>query len=389
MAALRRLRAATLLAVSLVLVVSCARQRQQSDQKRATPFVFQALNLRQQDAQGRLQWRVTSPEARYDLSRHLALARQLQGEIHGNGRPLYQVLASHGTVVNDGQVIQLEGDVRIERRGTDPVTISASRMRWYPREQRIALDRGARATTPQLVLQARQATLLLAEDRLELRGEPRLERRQPAGATGGWLTLRVRSLDWSPGSGALVAQGPVQASEPDVGGAPRTLQAAGLLGNTLQRRLLLQAPVRLTLPDRRAWLQAQQTTINLIDNTVRSAGAFSAAVAALQIRGDGFDLALDQTLVTVSSGCRLVQADASLQANSCRWNWQNQQVQANGGVVLRRSAQQQVTRAASLSGRLGADGLLVLRAPGSKVRSTLRLPATPSPGRIPSPAIRP
>ena len=108
-----------------------------------------------------------------------------------------------------------------------------------------------------------------------------------------------------------------------------------------------------------------------------------------QIKGQGFNLALDQTLVIVSNGCRLVQKDASLQAGSCRWNWQNQQVQANGGVVLQRPAQQQVTRAGSLSGRLGTDGLLVLRAPGSKVRSTLKLPLSSPSGRNPAATIRP
>lgn len=369
----RRLTSATLLAVGLVLLGSCSRQRDDSAQQRSTPFVFQALNLRQQDGQGRLRWRVTSPEARYDLSRHLAQARGLRGEIHVNGQPLYQVLASHATVVNDGQVIQLEGDVRIERLGTDPVTIRASRMRWYPRDQRIELDRRAEASNLQLLLQAQRATLLLAQDRLELRGEPRLQRRQPVSAPGSSMQLRVRSLDWSPGSGSLVARGPVQASEPVPGVGPRTLQASGLVGNTLERRLTLQAPVVLNLPDRRAWLKAQQSTINLKDNTVNSAAPFSAAVGALKINGQGFTLALDQKLVTVFNGCRLVQSDASLQAGSCRWNWQSQQVQANGGVLLQRPAQQQVTRADSLSGRLGANGLLVLRSPGSKVRSTLRL----------------
>jgi lipopolysaccharide export system protein LptC len=340
--------------------------------------VFQALNLRQQDGQGRLLWRVSSPEARYDLSRHLAQARQLRGEIHVNGQALYRLLASHGTVINDGQVIQLEGDVRIERFGPDPVTIRASRMRWYPQQQRIELDRRAEASNPQLLLQAQRATLLLAQDRLELRGQPRLQRR-PSNGPESALSLRVNALDWSPGNGRLTATGPVMANGLGSGAETGNLQASSLSGNTLQRRLELQAPVMLSVPERRAWLKAQQTVINLNDNSVSSAAPFTAAVGALNISGQAFDLALDQQLVTLPSGCRLVQADANLDAGNCRWNWQSQTIQAGGGVVLRRPQQQQQTRAASLSGRLGPDGLLILRAPGSKVRSTLRLPRS-SPG---------
>ena len=379
MARPRRLSAVPVLVAALTLLSGCSRQGATPAPRRPTPFVFQALNLRQQDGQGRLLWRVSSPEARYDLSRRLAQARELRGDIHVNGQALYRLLASHGTVINDGQVIQLEGDVRIERLGIDPVTIRASRMRWYPRQQRIELDRRAEASNPQLLLQARRATLLLAQDRLELRGQPRLQRRRPGKGTEGGLSLRVNALDWSPGNGRLSARGPVMANGLGSGAERGSLQASSLSGNTLQRRLELQAPVLLSVPERRAWLNAQQTVIDLNDNSVSSTAPFTAAVGLLNISGQGFNLALAQQLVTLPSGCRLVQPDANLDAGSCRWNWRSQQVQAGGGVVLRRPQQQQVTRAASLSGRLGPDGLLILRAPGSKVRSTLRLPPS-SPG---------
>jgi len=389
MARPRHLSAAPLLAAALALLSGCNRQGPESAPRRSTPFVFQALNLRQQDGQGRLLWRVSSPEARYDLSRHLAQARELRGEIHVNGQPLYRLLASNGTVINDGQVIQLEGDVRIERFGLDPVTIRASRMRWYPQQQRIELDRRAEATNLQLLLQAQRATLLLAQDRLELRGHPRLQRRRPGKGPDGALSLRVSALDWSPGNGRLTASGPVMANGLGSGAETGSLQASSLSGNTLQRRLELQAPVRLSVPDRRAWLNAQQTAIDLSDNSVSSAAPFTAAVGALNISGQAFNLALDQQLVTLPRGCRLVQRDANLQAGTCSWNWQSQRILAGGGVVLQRPQQQQVTRAATLRGRLGPDGLLVLRAPGSKVRSTLRLPRS-SPGiGTQSAAIRP
>ena len=104
------------LGTGLLALSGCGRDASRPDERRSTPFVFQALNLRQQDAGGRLLWRVTSPEARYDLSRRLAQARQLRGEIHANGRALYQLQASHGTVINDGAVIQLEGEVRMDKQ---------------------------------------------------------------------------------------------------------------------------------------------------------------------------------------------------------------------------------------------------------------------------------
>jgi len=377
------------MAAALLLVAGCRSQTRTPERTRTTPFVFQALNLRQQDAQGRLLWRVKSPEARYDLSRHLAQARQLRGEIHTNGQLIYLLQATHGTVINDGQVIQLEGDVRIQRLGGDPVTIRAARMRWYPNQQRIELDRRAEATNLQLLLQADRATLLLAQDRLQLRGRPQLQRRAQGTHGASTWSLRVKDLDWSPGSGQLDARGPVIVTDPTSKVAPSTLQASGVTGNSIQRRLLLQAPVRLAVPERQAWLQGEQMTMDLTRNSLSSALPFQAAVGGLRISGQGFAVAFDQQLVTLPRGCRLLQRDATLEAGSCRWNWQSERIQADGGVVLKRKVPQQITLADRLSGRLGANGLVVLSAPGSKVRSSLRLRPLSAPGPSPEPAIRP
>lgn len=297
--------------------------------------------------------------------------------------------ATHGTVINDGQVIQLEGDVRIQRLGGDPVTIRAARMRWYPSQQRIELDRRAEATNLQLLLQADRATLLLAQDRLQLRGRPQLQRRAQGTHGASTWSLRVKDLDWSPGSGQLDARGPVIVTDPTSKVAPSTLQASALTGNSIQRRLLLQAPVRLAVPERQAWLQGEQMTMDLTRNSLSSALPFQAAVGGLRISGQGFAVAFDQQLVTLPRGCRLLQRDATLEAGSCRWNWQSERIQADGGVVLKRKVPQQITQADRLSGRLGANGLVVLSAPGSKVRSSLRLRPLSAPGPSPEPAIRP
>lgn len=369
--------ASGLIGVCLVAssLAGCSRPSGEPEaQQRRTPFVFQALNLRQQDAQGRLLWLVTSPEARYDLSRRLALARQLTGEIHANGQPLYRLEASHGTVLSDGEVIQLEGDVTVERLGADPVTIQASRMRWYPRQQRIELDRQAQARDETLKLTASKATLLLDRDLLQLRGQPLLQTLQGLGRGVGPLRVQLQQIDWAPVSGRLSAVGPVLASSSVPNGSPRRLQAAGLQGNSAARTLTLLAPVRLDAPDQRSWLQAQTSTVDLRSNTVVSNAAFSGAVGPLRISGASLRLNLASSSAEILSGCRLVQPDAALSARRCSWNWQSDQVGASGDVVLRRQANRQTTRAQQLRGRIGTTGLLEFSSPGSRVRSTLVIP---------------
>lgn len=384
---LRQVAACAAISALGLLTAACNgvnRQRSGASEGKATPFVFQALNLSQSDASGRILWRVRAPEARYDLSTRVALASGIAGEIHQQGQLLYRLSAPLGTVINDGQVIQLEGAIVIQRLGAEPVTIQATRMRWYPREQRIALDRHAEAFNAELRLQARQATLLLERDLLQLRGEPRVESRSPLAGGAGPLQLRVQQLDWSPGLGAITASGKALARQQTGSGPARTLEAAGLRGNTRLRRLELLAPVRLDLPDRRAWLLAGTSVIDLASSRINSPQPFRAAVAALQIQGADLQLDLNRQLATIGQRCRLSQPDAVLSAGRCSWNWDTDRVHASGSVVLRRGGDQQITRAGRLSGRLGAEGALQFSAPGSRVRSTLTLPAAP-----PRPADRP
>lgn len=377
---MRRRLVLPLLIAPVLLLAGCSNRQQQNRNQGSTPFVFQALNLRQQDSRGRLLWNVTSPEARYDLSRRIALARDLRGEIAQAGTPMYRLQASLGTVLNDGEVLQLEGDVRVERLGGDPVLIKASRMRWYPRQERIELDRHAQATSRQLRLNAKRATLLLGRDLLQLRGTPTVET--------GSLRLVLQQLDWSPGRGELQSTGPAVASQRLAVGQPRTLQAAGLQGNTLQRRLELLGPVLITAPDQKGWLRAQSSSIDLQTDTLRSDRSFEGAMGPLRLSGGGFNVDLKQSRAMVLGGCRVEQPDALLRAGTCSWDWQNRRVHAGGGVELQRRSPQQYTRALQLDGHLGDGGLIVFSSPGSRVRSTLRLPRSGPLKQPPAPAIR-
>ena len=88
------------------------------------PFVFRSLDLRQQNGTGEPAWDLTSPEARYDLIRQLAQARRPQGTIYRNGKPHITIKALRGTVIGDGQAIQLEGEVLITLLGRNPVRSS-------------------------------------------------------------------------------------------------------------------------------------------------------------------------------------------------------------------------------------------------------------------------
>lgn len=358
------------LAVLLPIALGLAGCQPATDQGEAgPPFVFRALELRQRDAQGRPAWDLRSPEARYDLGRQLAQGRDLRGLIYAEGRPLYRIVATSGVILNDGEVVQLEGPTRVERLGANPGVITALRVRWYPRQGRMLLDRQPLARQKSLELRADQALVDFNQDTLVLSGSPQLvQRGQPQSQ------LTVKRLQWWPKRGDLVGHGPVLGCRWQNGTIGQILTSPGLSGNTLQQQLVLAAPVQVRDPSQNAELIAGATTLDLRLEQISSSAPFHGRRGTARLQGRGFIASKQTATLVVPASCRLSQPGDWLKAQRCRWNWTTNSLEARGGVILRRAANDQITRAEQLDGRATTDGYLVFSQPGGRVVSQIRLP---------------
>ena len=380
---------AGILLVGLLVVSGCQPRSKPDREAGAPPFVFRSLDLRQQDAQGRPLWAISSAEARYDLRRKLAQASDLRGTIYLDGQARYRVLASSGVVVNDGEVVQLEGNIRVEQIDDPPTLITASRVRWMPSRQLMELDRSPSAYNDRFSIRGRTATFRFDSERLELRGQPSLRgwsqpfnplRRLPDRPPE--LTIHARDVVWYPRSGRLLASGPLQgrrqvlperASETPrqvqsgtailpAGNGLQLLSAGGLEGNTTDQAFRLLTPLRLFDTGANTTLLAAGLNVDL-----------RKAVAST---------------VDGGQGCRILRPGESLQARRCQWNWLARSAQAEGDVVLKRRDQDQSSQAGRLDAGLGSSSAVVLTAPGARVISRFRVPLPPEPPRPAPPARR-
>ena len=373
------------LLVTLALVpLGCSRPPTTFDDA-SPPFVFRSLDLKQQNERGQPTWELTSPEARYDIRRRVAQARSPQGVIYVDGKPLYRLAASSGTVVNDGEVILLEGGIRVERHGPQPVLITARRARWIPSQKLLRIDRAPSAEDDLHRLGAQRARFLFDRDRLELEGAPRLERwGQPSDPFSNKqrskpeVVALPQRLTWQPGEGALEAEGPLQITRMPPGrppqALPQTLTATSLKGNTRQQRYQLQAPVQLRDPTEKFDLDGQNLQLDGAAQTLSSDQAFSGHWKDLTVAGNSLVIQARQTTATIPLGCRLQRPGESLSARRCGWNWKDETLFAEGDVDYQRAAQRQRTRAGQLSGRLGPGGEFHVSSPGGRVISAFQVP---------------
>ena len=346
----------------------------------AEPFVFKALDLEQQDSKGRPGWELRSPEARYDITRQVAQVRQPRGTIYKRGKANISVSARSGTVLGDGQVIQLEGDVLITLLGKNPVRITGQQARWIPSRELMLIDRQPVALDRRSRISAQLATYYLDRDLIELRGQPVLEQwdgkaTNAAGSTKpAPLRVQTAQVDWRPEKGDLTAPQQVRGLRRDKDGQ-LNLTAMSLNGNLREGFVDLMAPVQVRDPKRKGWLNAQQTRWLINDQLLSSDQPFQGAFNKLRGEGQRFQVNLATSTVFIPQGCNLSQPGEQLTAHRCQWNWPSGRFQAEGDVELRRATNQQITRSAQLRGTIGKDGTAVFSSPGAKVNSQFTLPS--------------
>ena len=389
---------ALLLALALLPLVGCRASSPNRRDDVAPPFVFRSLDLRQQTPLGQPSWELTSSEARYDLRRRVAQAADLKGLIYSRGKPLYRLQADSGTVVRDGEAILLEGNLRVQRLGSQTVLIRASRARWLPRRQLLLVDRHPEALDQQGRLRAERARFLLNEDRLILSGQPRMERweqrhdplareaRPPAP-----ITIEAVQVSWKPGSGELLASGPVRGQRRPPGSGPsqppQTLTATSLEGNTLAQVFTLKGPVRFDDRGSGDSFSGQDVRLAAASSEASTTEPFQFRRGSAQASGHGLRLDGRNHWLRIDAACRVERPGERLEAGRCGWNWESGAIEADAGVLLQRSAQTQTTRGQSLSGSLGEAGSLRISAPGSRVVSRFRPPPPqPQPAAPPRPA---
>jgi LPS export ABC transporter protein LptC len=382
----------------LLAIHGCGRRPAVDTGENAPPFAFRSLDLQQRTKEGLPAWSLKSPEARYNLQSGVARAVRPVGLIYAKGQPLYRLAATTGTVINDGAVILLEGSIRLQRLGGDPLMILAERALWIPREELIRIDVAPMVRNSLHQISSQTATLRLDRDLLELRGEPRLVRwSQPRPLVGPPAPGRpevvgtLTALDWHPGSGVLKGQGPVTIRRRPPRSAPKAplqiLKASGLEGNTLQQRYTLLGPVQVQDPAERSWFRGGALNFSTKDQWLTSAAPFEAQRGDLRLRGEELRVDGKQTTASVQRNCQLDQQGSGLQSRRCQWNWTTQAVEAEGDVLFSRSANGQLTRAQRIQGQLGPKGQVVASTPGGRVVTQVRVPVRsgpPRPERVPA-----
>ena len=341
----------------------------------APPFVFRSLELEQKGGDGEQQWSLSSPEARYELSKRLVRARKPVGLLYRDGKPSFRIQSDLAYVINDGDKILLEGNVRLQQLTGRKLLIQGDRLRWSPVEGVLTMEQRPRAIDSESLISASEAELQQTTNELTLTGTVQLNRWTDSDRKGRPdSSLRSRAAQWNLDSGLLRAKGPILGQRRDAEGTVlEQLEGVSLDGNTLKGEITVQAPVIIKIPRENGVLKARATTWLFRDQIILSNEPFEADLDRIRITGNGFRADLGQTTVNVNGDCEITQPGERLKADRCRWNWSSEAILAEGQVRLKRDENDQVTRATRLEGTVGEEGRIAFTAPGSRVQSQVKI----------------
>ena len=360
-----------------VLVLGCASSTENRSKTAAPlPFVFRKLELEQKKSSGDIDWQLSSPEARYELTRRLVRAKRPVGVLYSKNKPSFEIKADFAVVINDGEQIMLEGDVQLQQINGQKILIKGERLRWEPELSRLIMEQQPRAFDDRSRITATLAILQQDTNNLTLSSPVQLDRWQDklALTVKPDMAVRTGQATWNLENGSLKANGPVLGQRRDQEGVVlEQLEGRELTGNTQKGLITVKSPVIVTMPKNKGFLRAKDTSWNFRKQTLSSNDPFEGFIKEIQINGERFRAELDQNTVTIPEGCRIKQPGERLRARKCRWNWETDDVLATGNVRVERDENNQITEAQSLNGSIGEKGALIFSAPGNKVRSELTI----------------
>ncbi len=176
-------------------------------------FEFSSLDLQQTDNDGDRTWDIKSPEARYDNSRGIIRSLTNTGIIYTNNNPDLYFRSDQSTIVNDGEIFLLEGNVVFNKLDDQNSTIKGDIVRWNNKKKILVIDSNPKGVINNSKITSEKAILNNNNDQLYFKGNTNITR---SSETIDKRNISITSISflngyWNLETGSIYADGPVSA----------------------------------------------------------------------------------------------------------------------------------------------------------------------------------
>ncbi|MBE9076595.1 LPS export ABC transporter periplasmic protein LptC [Romeria aff. gracilis LEGE 07310] len=298
-----------------------------------TGLTLTDVTLEQPDENGDLLWRVKAQSVTYSIDKQLAQLNAPEGEFFQNGEVIYRVKADRGEVEQNGETLFLEGNI-VANGVKNQLTLRGNELEWRPKEDLLLVRDRISGSHPQLNASANEARVYNQDSRVELEGGVTAKTKAAP-----WVEFKAEAMIWYIDEQRIETDQPLQAEQfQSQEFRTVTERVAGKSGIVRldEKTVKLAEAVQIDLPQRPLQVNTDSALWNLDQGSVILDQPVQLQQAQVTVTADAARMDLNQQTVYLTRNVRANRQNGSLlTADRLSWQFESQQVEAEGNVRFR------------------------------------------------------
>jgi LPS export ABC transporter protein LptC len=321
-------------------------------------LILENATLNQVDSQGNKIWTLDVSRVVYDQNQQNANLENVNGELYKNGNVFLKVKANQGTIVNDGQTINLQGKVV----ATDPrngAVLRSEKIEWSPADNLIVIPNTLTANHPNFQARSNQGKYYTDQEELELMGNVEGTAEDPP------LQVQSEQLNWLIPEDQVTSNQPLQVDRynPETETISDRVTANSGRVNLAQKTVILKNNVEFKSSDPPLQAASDAITWKIESKQVSSQQPIQLVHTEdnITLTGNQGEIDLETAIARFQGGVKgISQANqATLFANRLRWNLTTEEMKAQGNVIYQQDDPPLTSKGEEASGVLQEENVVV------------------------------
>ncbi|QDZ40802.1 LPS export ABC transporter periplasmic protein LptC [Euhalothece natronophila Z-M001] len=331
-------------------------------------LILENATLNQVDEEGNNLWQLQVNRVVYRQDDQDAELETVSGEFYQDGEVFLQIEANQGRIINDGEQVNLEGEVV----ATDPrneAVLKSEVIQWLPQENLLIIPEKMTGDHPRFNASANEGKYYTDREELELTGNVKGTSEDPP------LNLEGEQFNWFVAEDRVKSNKPLQVEryDPETEEISDRVTANSGSVNLTQRIVSLENNVEFNATDPPLEAKSNAVTWNIERNLVSSTQRLQLLHREdrMRLSGNQGEINLDTEIAEFEGNVRGVSEanQAKLSANRLTWNLPTQEMEAQGNVVYEQNDPPITSRGEQASGNLSKENMSVRGRQGEQVRT--------------------